>query len=312
MAFKKLADKTEAAEPKGKAKKKAGTALMTMADVEAMYAIESKVAADAAPISGGTPMVSTKGEQFQIGENFLPDPLECIVVAESLLNVYYDTPYEAENPVSPACFATAPAQKGADALMVSHETSPNRQGGVDFKCQGCEMNQFGSAERGKGKACGNYRKLALVMPSDPGFEDHDTPLTWASMSLPPTSLGDWGKFVMGLDRVEKRPPHGVIVKFTFDRKNPDEQKRKRVIAIGYQPIKDVAMAMKVNELRKEIIESGVLVKPLPVDNYVPPGAKRPTTAQGRARGNAPGKKQAPRPRAAAATKGPAKKQAARF
>jgi hypothetical protein len=319
MAFKSLADKSKDSvqemldESKKGRKKKAGTAVMTMADVEKLYAEEAKAAAEAAPVSGGVPMVSLKGEQFQIGETFLPDPLEAIVVAEVMQNIYYDSPYNADNPTSPGCFAMALAVKGAEGQMTSHETSPNRQGGVDFKCQGCEMNQFGSAEIGKGKACSNYRKLALVMTSDPGFKDPDTPLTWATMSLPPTSLGDWGKFVMGLDRVEHRPPHGVVIKFTFDRRNPDANKRKRVIAVGYQNITDVTMAMRVNALRKELIDSGALTRPIPVDNYVPPGSK-PTTATAKQGGRRieQAKKKTPRPRAAPAQTKPGKKQAARF
>lgn len=290
------------AKPAKQARKKAG-ALVSMKEMEKWYAERGKAAAEAAPIAGGVPVISTKGEQFQIGDNLLPDELQLIVVAEALLNVYYDSEYDPANPTSPACFAVMPAEKGAETKIVSHETSPNRQGGVEFKCQGCEMNQFGSAERGKGKACGNYRRLAVVFADDPKLRDGSETPTWGILNLPPTSLGDWGKFVQGLERVEHRPPEGAIIKFTFDRKNPDSQKRKRVIAIGYQLIQDVGVAMKVRELREEILASGALVRPLPVDNYVDPGAKQPTTARGRvATAKAKNGAKLQRPRAAPAEK----------
>jgi hypothetical protein len=271
--FKKLADKTK------KEKKSKSTALISMAELEKMYATEAKQAAEAAPIAGGVMTISLEGEQFQIGEQMLPDQIDVIVVAEVMVNVYYDSPYDKNDPSSPACFAVALANKGADAIIASHESSPNRQGGVDFKCQSCEMNKFGSAAQGRGKACTNRRKLAVVFSNDPALQNDDE-LKWCVMNLPPTSLGDWGKFVLGLDRVEHRPPHGVTTRFEFDRRNPDAQKRKRVIATGYQKITDVRVAMKINALRKQLLDSGELVQPLPVDNYRDPSApKKPTTAK---------------------------------
>lgn len=279
--FKKLSDKTK------KAKK--GGALMSMKDIEKMYAVDAKAAADAAPVVGGVPIISTRGEQFQIGENLLPDVLELIVVAEGVLNIYYDSEYDPDNKAPPACFAVAVADKNVDATIVSHETSPNRQGGKDFKCLGCEMNAYGTAERGKGKACANKRNLAVVFADDKAIKSGEGTPTWGFLQLPPTSLSDWGKFIQGLDRVERRPPHGVIIKFTFDRKNPNERLRKRVIAIGYQKIDDPRTAMSVNALRKEILESGALTRPIPVDGYVAPGEKKPVVARGKA---APAKKRA--------------------
>lgn len=283
---------------KSKAKKKGG-ALVSMKEIEKMYAMESRASAEAAPIAGGVPVISTKGEQFQIGENLLPDEIEVIVVAEGLINAYYDSPYEegGENR-SPACFAVALAEKGVDSKITSHESSPNRQGGKEFKCQGCEMNKFGTAERGKGKACGNRRRLAVVFADDPALKAGEGDLTWGFLNLPPTSLGDWGKFVTGLDKVEHRPPHGVVTKFAFDRKNKNANLRKRVIAIGYQRISDPSTAMMINKLRKDLIDNGSMVTPLPVDGYVEPGSKPPVVAKGRA---APAKK-----RAAVETKAPAK------
>lgn len=282
--FKKLAKAK-----KEKKSKSAGTALTSMKDIEDMYAVDAKAAADAAPIAGGPPLISTKGEQFQIGENLLPDTLELIVVAEGVLRTYYDSDYDPDQKSPPACFAVAVAEKNVDSMIVSHESSPNRQGGKDFKCQGCEMNVFGTAERGKGKACGEYRRLAVVFADDKALSSGEGNITWGYLNLSPTALGDWGKFVQGLDRVERRPPHGVVIKFTFDRKNQKEQLRKRVIAIGYQKISDPSVASRIIKLRKEILESNVLTRPIPVDGYVAPGSKPAVVARGRA---APAKKRA--------------------
>lgn len=243
--------------------KKPGKQLATMKDLENLYAADAQVAARAAPAPEGIPRISANDQAFRIGDNLLPDPLTVIVVAEALLNVWYEEEYDPNNPSPPSCFALHDAVEGADKLMTADATSPNIQGGVDHKCAGCELNAFGSARKGRGKACANNRILCVVMADDPAFNDNQE-LRYAILQLSPTALTPWGKFVAALNKIEHRPPHGVITQFSFNRKDPVEQRRKAVIPLGYQPIKNLAMASKVLALRKEILESKILLRPLPV------------------------------------------------
>ena len=243
-------------------RKKSGTALVSMQDLERMYADEAKEAVQSAPVVGGIQRISANDQMFKIGETDLPDPLDVIVVAESLLNVYYDSEYEPGVQKAPACFATGPVGKNAEAQLVAHESSPDRQGGAEHKCQTCELNKFGSAEKGKGKACANTRQLAVVMADDPALTG-DGELLWAVLSLSATALTPWGKYVQALDQVHHRPPHGVVTRFSFDRKNKNERARKAVIAVGH----------RLMALRESILANNLLTRPLPVDNYEKPGAK---------------------------------------
>lgn len=260
--------------PAGAKKKTKGGALATMRDLEQAYAHEAAEAAAAAPQSEGAPRIVGKDGTFYLGEQVLPSPLEVIVVAEAHLNVWYEEAYDPDSPSPPGCFALAPAlQRGPDGANVdgtgeealrAHATSPKMQGGPkDHDCAGCEMNKFGSAEVGRGKACANTRALAVVMKDDPAFGSKQ-PLTWAQMTLSPTGLSPWGKFVKGLSSIENRPPHGCVIQFDFNKRDPVEQKRKAIIAVGYQKIMDPGVATKVNALRKELLESKVLLRPLPV------------------------------------------------
>lgn len=262
--------------------KKAGTALVSMKDLEKFYAAEAQEAAAAAPIAEGQPRLVAKDYQFSIGERILPDPLNLIVVAEALQNVYYDTEYDPKEKSPPACFAVGPADgPKADDAMAAHATSPNPQGhGDERKCVGCPQNEFGSSPRGGGKACSNTRQLAVVMADDPGLHD-GSPVQWAVLSLSPTGLRPWGKFVQGLANIAKRPPHGVVTQFSFNKADPKEANRKAVVAIGYKPITDVAVATRVRDLRKEILDGKLLVRPLPVDGYVPVAERKPAKKSGK-------------------------------
>jgi hypothetical protein len=261
-------------------KKQKGGALVSMKDLESLYAAQAKAAAQAAPVAEGPPRISAKDQVFWVGEQVLPDPLEVIVVADAHLNVYYTTEYDPENKTPPACFALAPALELGDdgapkagtgeKAMAAHPTSPDAQGGpskdgLEHPCQTCEMNAFGSARIGKGKACANNRKLAVVLANDPALLDETKELKWAELTLSPTALSPWGKFVNSLSKIEGRPPHGAVVQLSFNKTDQDERKRKAVVPIGYRLIDNVAVAHRVMKLRQEVLDSGALLRPLPVD-----------------------------------------------
>ena len=263
-------------ETTSKGRKTKSKALATMADLENLYAARSQEAAAAAPASEGAPRVVPKDMMFWVGEKTLPDPLEVIVVAEALQHVWYEEAYDPENPVPPSCFAvgavSADDPEGRKTLH-AYPTSPNIQGGAnDHDCGTCPLNQFGSAEVGRGKACANNRVLAIVMADDPALTDPKRELRYATMTLSPTALSAWGKFVKGIDREYKRPPEGIVTKFSFNKTDADERRRKAVVPIGYDLIRDYQTATRVNKLREEILESGVLVRPLPIETRTPAAA----------------------------------------
>jgi hypothetical protein len=249
------------------AKKKTGSQLISMKELEKMYASDAAEAAAAAPTVGGVRRITANDGVFMVDDIKLSDPLKCIVVAEGLLNVWYPEAYDSAHPTPPGCFAVGNAVKDGEKLLHAHPTSPQIQGGANgHDCATCEMNKFGSAEKGKGKACSNRRNLAVVLLDDPAFETGDD-LEWLQLSISPTGLSAWGAYITELLSKAKRPPHGVLTAFTFNRDAKTASARKAVVPVKntWALITEPTVAIKVNELRKTILETGALVRPLPVD-----------------------------------------------
>lgn len=144
------------------------------------------------------------GDRIRFNSNrgfFTPDgaegeELEVVVLDFVSSNMYYDGPYERDNPRPPACFAigTKPNE------MIPSPNSPDKQAD---NCSQCPMNQFGSA--GKGKACKNTRLVAMA----PLGLDGETPPVWV-MSIPPTSLKFFDNYVKSLAIKHKTIPIGVV------------------------------------------------------------------------------------------------------
>lgn len=113
---------------------------------------------------GGGRFFSTKSGVLQFDDTPLPGNQMCVIIAAWCLeNVYYADDYDADNRTPPACFAfskdTEDKDEMAPHLDVDKEDIFERQ---SDKCDGCPQNEFGSAKRGRGKACSNRRRLAVI------------------------------------------------------------------------------------------------------------------------------------------------------
>lgn len=74
-------------------------------------------------------------------------------------------------------------------------------------CATCPLNQFGTSEKGKGKACKETRVLYVLFPGE---------LLPTVVSVPPTSIKAFRKYLLRL--VSKQVPlSGITTRFTLDR-----------------------------------------------------------------------------------------------
>jgi hypothetical protein len=110
--------------------------------------------------------IRTNGKEFKLPDGSThKGPLRAVIIDYSAQNHYYEGSYDPDNIVPPACYAiTAPASLGYDIDdMVPSDKAKVK---MHTDCALCPMNQFGTDERGKGKACKNTRQLVVAMPDD--------------------------------------------------------------------------------------------------------------------------------------------------
>ncbi len=156
--------------------------------------------------TGSLQFISTKGGRLSFNGGEIPEGRMNIVVLDHVLeNQFYSDAYDANNPASPVCFAFGTSDKE----MKPHEKASEPQADA---CHGCPMNEFGSAERGKGKACKNIRRLAIITEGD--LEDIEN-ATVAYLKVPVMSVKNWAGYVQQLGNVLKVPPFAVVTEVSI-------------------------------------------------------------------------------------------------
>ncbi len=182
------------------AKKKPGTAITKW---DQALAARSKVAAKAVEhVAGGGDWVSFKGGTITFKDQAIGNELEVIIPSFVLENVYYEGKYDPNNPESPICYAFGQDEDS----MAPHEAVVKAGNAQSETCTGCPHNEWDSGEGGRGKACKNQVRLA-VLPADcldggaKGVEDAKE----AFAKIPVTSVKAWGSFVNQLAGVGMHP-----------------------------------------------------------------------------------------------------------
>jgi hypothetical protein len=209
------------------------TAVVKWDEELAKYAAK---AAEAEANSGGGQFFGLKSGVLSWQDSPMPGNQMAVVILDSIFeNVYYEGRYDPENPQSPKCFAF-----GRDeAEMAPHKIVIEASNNMHDSCRGCEMNEWGSADTGSGKACRNTRRLAMIpagnfdqsgrftMIED---ESHYQSATVGFMKLPVTSVKGYAGFVKSVANSLRRPPFAVVAKVKVE---PDPKTQFRV---NFEPI----------------------------------------------------------------------------
>ena len=192
------------------------TEVVTWQDELAKYA-QAAVATQRA--SAGTALTFKSGIMKIGGQPVASNKLSVIVIGSAFENAYYDpsVPYDNDNPRSPICFAFGETDEG----MAPHAQSTVKQ---HDDCTSCPHNQWGSAEKGRGKACKNIQRLALMSASPLNVETVQQGEV-AYAKLPVTSNKNYSNYVHLLAGVHKRPPFAVITEIATV---PDEKTQFKV------------------------------------------------------------------------------------
>lgn len=166
--------------------------------------------------SGGN-FIGTRGGVLMYNGAEVPgNEMDVVVIDHIIENAYYGDRYDADNPGPPSCFALGRDDKD----MAPHENSSEKQSDA---CAGCPMNEFGSAETGRGKACKNIRRLALITADQ---LDNVADAEVAYIKVPVTSVKGWAGYVRQLATTLNRPPLGVITRISLHRDDKTQFKMK--------------------------------------------------------------------------------------
>lgn len=181
----------------------------------------SKELADAAAASvatvaelGGGNFFSIQGGVLKLGGDAIPNnEMVCIILDHVLENDLNLTDFDPDNPSYPECYAF-----GRSAADMKPHASVTKPASPD--CASCPNNVFGSADKGRGKACKNRARLACISGAQlvgGRFELQTDPAAVAGaqvalLKIPPTSIGAWGAYVKAVATSLKRPPWAVYTK----------------------------------------------------------------------------------------------------
>jgi hypothetical protein len=239
---------------------------------------QAEVAAGMEANTGGGQFFSLKSGILSWQDAPLPNNQMAVVILDSVLeNVFYEGKYDPDAPQGPVCFAFGREEK----VMAPHQIvldAGNQQCGASGLCEGCEMNEWGSADIGRGKACRNTRRLALipagVFNQAGKFEliddvEHFESTAMGFMKLPVTSVKGYASFVKQVAGALRRPPFGIVTKVKIV---PDPKSQFKVVFEPIMNLPDELMAaiMKRHEEAISVIDFPYQ----PNDEEAPPPPKR--------------------------------------
>lgn len=225
--------------------KKPGTALTNWRDSMA-DAAQKQAAMEQS--SGGGKFFSMRAGVLKYDDVALPgNQIACVILHGIYENVYYAEKFDADNKTPPTCFAFW--DDDYEDEMQPHEDVDKedcfeRQNDV---CDGCPMNEWGSADKGKGKACSNRRRLAVIpagtyvsQGKNKGLElkmfDEEKPFKDADlayMKLPVTSVKHYSAYVREISEQLGRPTWGVFTNITVE---PHE---KNQVAVSFELLEEI-------------------------------------------------------------------------
>lgn len=236
------------------------------------WAEQAAAAVAEEPNTGGM-WLSTRGGVLAFGDDEMPGNQACVIVLDSLKeNTFYPEKFDPDTQNPPRCYAFG---RGAE------EMGPHPSMQVDLEyfqpqaesCDVCPMNEWGSADKGRGKACGNRRRLTLIPAGfyapkrgsrDFELEIFDDPKHFqtadmAFLKLPVTSVKEWAKYVTQLSAAVRRPPHGVITRLFLEQHANDQ------FHVRFEMIEEVP-----DELAQIIMDRHDAALEQPITGYSPP------------------------------------------
>jgi hypothetical protein len=257
MAKAAVAEKTKSTAVATKKKKKESTAVgapLNWREEMAKYA-KKTVAMEENTATGNK--ISTKGGRLSYHDTPLKNnEMHVLILAGLIEKTKYEGPFDPDSPASPICFAFS--EDGED--MEPHEKSHEKQ---SEKCEDCQWNAWGSSETGKGKACSDKRRLAVMPVSDDVTAEAIEAAEIATLTVPVMSVKGYSAYVKELTQ-----RHGLAV-FAYVTRvwlEPDAKSQFRVCfeCSNPKPLNEKlypALLKRVKEAEKLVEQPYIWIEP---------------------------------------------------
>lgn len=155
---------------------------------------------------GGSTFLNTRGGVFKYQGKQLSNPLAVVILDFVRENGFYEGEFDPEKPRAPKCFAIGREEA---TLAPPLELTPEKGRQADT-CALCQWNRYGSAEQGRGKACKNGFRLA-ILPGNVDKAGQLAKIETVMARVPPTSLKALRDYVNVLASSElDTAPLGVV------------------------------------------------------------------------------------------------------
>lgn len=230
------------------AKKPASTAVANYDEELARLAGKS---ASLTQSAGGGKFFSTRAGVLQFDDTPLPGNQVCAIIASWCLeNVFYEGAFDADNRTPPTCFAFCKDPDAIDEMgppeIVDKEEEFTRQAD---SCAECPQNEWGSASQGRGKACSNRRRLAILpagtykpLGRGGGFdlemiddEEHFRTADAGFLKIPVMSGKGFDNYVKEVAELFTRPLFAVYTRIYL---TPDPKSQFKVNFEMIEPVED--------------------------------------------------------------------------
>lgn len=237
---------------------------------------QAEIAAAMEANTSSNQFFSIKNGTLSWQDSPLPNNEMAVIILDFILeNIYYENSYDPDVPQSPTCFAFNRNEDDLEPHAVVREAGQNQSTAL---CDSCEHNKFGSANKGKGKACGNVRRLAMIpagqVARDKRFElfedsNHYNTAQIGFMRVPVTSVKGYSAFVKKISNVFKRPPFGVITQVSVV---PDQRTQFKVTFEPLEKVPDTIMSI-IMKRHEEVMSTIDFPYQLGNDEETPPRSR---------------------------------------
>lgn len=209
---------------------------------------------------GGGRFFSTRAGVLQFDDVSLPGNQMAVIIGSWCLeNVYYDTDFDPDNRTPPTCFAFCKDPSKKDEMGPDPEQLKDDAFDMQAtQCSDCWANEWQSAAKGRGKACGNRRRLACLPAGTYSGKSHDEleliddadhfrTCEEAFLKVPVTSGKGFDAYVRDIAEQFQKPLFAVYTRVFL---TPDSKSQFKVNFELIEPVDDALIPTLMDRYRK--------------------------------------------------------------